>query len=124
VERRAQKHHRERLGEALREEIETIVEGELSDPRIGLVNVSEVDLAPDSRTARVLVVIAGDDQEAERTLQGLHAATGFIRSELAERLRLRRAPELVFEWDRSQQFQERIDELLKRTRKKSKPQQD
>jgi len=51
VERRGQKYHRERLGEALREEIETILEGELGDPRIGLVNVSEVHLAPDSRSA-------------------------------------------------------------------------
>ena len=55
MERRGQKYHRERLGEALREEIATILEGELSDPRIGLVNVSEVQLAPDARSARVFV---------------------------------------------------------------------
>ena len=53
-EKRGQQHHRERLSEALREEIETILEGELGDPRIGLVNVSEVQLAPDSRSARAV----------------------------------------------------------------------
>ena len=53
MERRGQKYHRERLGQALREELETIVEGELADPRIGLVNVSSVELAEDSRSARV-----------------------------------------------------------------------
>ena len=106
------------MGEALREEIETILEGELGDPRIGLVNVSEVQLAEDGRSARVFVVVQGDDYEAERTMQGLRAATGFIRRELMERLRLRRAPDLLFQLDRSQQYERRINELLQRTRKK------
>ena len=120
MERRGQKYHRERLGEALREEIETILEGELSDPRIGLVNVSEVILAPDSRSARVLVVAQGDDDEAEETMEGLHAACGYVRRELAERLHLRRPPELLFILDRSHLYQTRIDELLNRTKKRSR----
>ncbi len=119
MERRGQKYHRERLGEAFREEIETILEGELSDPRIGLVNVSEVHLAPDSRSARVMVVVAGDDAQAEETMEGLRAAGGYVRRELAERLHLRRAPELIFVLDRSQQYEARIDELLNRTKKRS-----
>lgn len=119
-EKRAQQHHRERLGEALREEIETILEGELGDPRIGLVNVSEVQLAADSRSARVFVAVEGDDTEAERTLEGLAAARGFIRHELAERLKLRRAPELFFQIDRSPQLQARIDELLNRVQKRKR----
>ena len=119
MERRGQKYHRERLGEALREEIETILEGELSDPRIGLVNVSEVHLAPDSRSARVLVVVAGDDAQAERTIEGLRAAGGYVRRELAERLHLRRPPELLFSLDRSQHYETRIDELLNRTKKRT-----
>jgi ribosome-binding factor A len=116
VERRGQKYHRERLAEALREEIETIVEGELGDPRIGLVSVSSVMLAEDSRSARVLVTIEGDEQEADRSLQGLIAAVGFIRRKVAERLHLRRPPELFFQLDRSQQYEARIDELLSRTK--------
>ena len=79
MERRAQKYHRERLSEALREEIETIVEGELGDPRIGLVNVSEVHLAPDSRSARVFVVVQGDDEEGVRyDRRVLQAASGLF----------------------------------------------
>ena len=121
MERRAQKYHRERLSEALREEIETILEGELSDPRIGLVNVSEVHLAADSKSAKVLVVVEGDDQQAAETIEGLKAATGYIRRELAERLHLRRAPELLFVLDRSQQYEARIEELLSRTKKRVVP---
>ena len=119
MERRGQKYHRERLGEALREEIETILEGELSDPRIGLVNVSEVILAPDSRSARVLVVAQGNDADAAETMEGLQAASGYVRRELVERLHLRRAPELLFILDRSHLYQTRIDELLNRTKKRS-----
>jgi ribosome-binding factor A len=121
LERRGQKYHRERLGEALREEIETILEGELGDPRIGLANVSEVILAPDSRSARVMVVVEGNEEEAEETMEGLQAAGGFIRRELVERLHLRRAPELIFIQDRSQQYETRINELLSRSKKRSRP---
>ena len=119
MERRGQRYHRERLGEALREEIETLVEGELGDPRIGLVSISEVQLAGDGRSAKVLVAVEGDDEEAERSLEGLEAACGFIRRQLTERLRLRRAPELIFQLDRSQRLEARVEELLQRTKKRN-----
>ena len=120
MEKRGAKYHRERLREALREEIETIVEGELGDPRIGLTSVSSVMLGSGSRSAQIFVVVQGDDEEAERTLEGLTAAVGFIRSELVERLHLRRPPELFFQLDRSQTYAARIDELLKRNQKRSR----
>jgi ribosome-binding factor A len=120
MERRGLKHHRERLSGAIREEIETILEGELSDPRIGLVSVSAVEMAADSRSARVRVEVSGDDDEIERTIEGLNAARNFVRHELAERLRLRRAPELFFQVDRSQQLENRVDELLSRAKKRKK----
>jgi len=119
VEKRGQKYHRERRGEALRMEIETLVEGELADPRIGLVSVSSVEMAADSRSARVLVTVSGDDEEAEQSLEGLIAATGYIRHELVERLHLRRAPELFFQLDRSQKIEARIEELLGRAKKRA-----
>jgi len=118
MESRGAKYHRGRLGEALREEILAILEGELGDPRIGLASVSSVALADDSRSARVFVTVEGDDAEAKRTLEGLTAAVGYIRREVAERLHLRRSPELYFQVDRSGQHVARIDQLLKRTRKK------
>ena len=120
MERRGVKHHRGRLGEALREEIETLVEGELADPRIGLVSVTGVHLAEDGRSAQVLVDVDGDDDEAERSLQGLDAAKAYIRHELTDRLRLRRAPELYFRLDRSAREQARVEELLDRAKKRGK----
>ena len=120
MEKRGAKYHRERLGQALREEIETIVEGELGDPRIGLVSVTNVVLAEDSRSARVFVSVDGDDQEAERSIEGLTAAVGYVRREVAENLHLRRPPELYFQLDQSHKHGARVEELLDRTKKRSK----
>lgn len=120
MEKRAVKYHRGRLGEALREEIETLVEGELADPRIGLVRVTAVHVADDGRSAQVLVDVDGDDREAERSLEGLLAAKEYIKHELVERLRRRRAPELHFRLDRSDREKARVEELLARARKRAK----
>jgi ribosome-binding factor A len=118
VEHRGQKYHRGRLSEAIREEIETILEGELRDPRIGLASVSAVLMAQDARSARIMVSVAGDEAEAERTLEGLSAAKNYVRHELAERLRLRRPPELYFQIDRADVLESRVDELLSRAKKR------
>ena len=98
MEKRGLKYHRGRVGEALREEIETLVEGELADPRIGLVSVTAVHIADDGRSAEVWVNVDGDDEDADESLEGLEAAKEYIRHELVERLHLRRAPELIFGW--------------------------
>ncbi|ABF43215.1 ribosome-binding factor A [Candidatus Koribacter versatilis Ellin345] len=120
MEQRALKHHRERLGEAIREEIGAILEGELGDPRIGLVTVSEVMIASNGKSAIVLVAVAGEEQEAVDTLEGLAAATGYIRHEVAARLGLRVAPELLFRLDQTERYGGRVEELLKRVNKRKK----
>ena len=118
-EQRGREHHRERLSEAIREEIGAILEGELADPRIGLATVSEVKLTPDGKNAHVFVsVVEQEGGEGGQTLKGLQSARGYIRHELAQRLGLRTAPELHFLLDRSEQYGERIDELLKRAGRK------
>ena len=118
-------HQRERLAEALREEIGVILEGELADPRIGLVTVTEVRVGAGRKYAHIFVSVTGDDKVAEDTMAGLQAALGYVKHELTERLKLRHCPELHFHLDRSEQNGGRIDELLRRAEKsqsKSKPQ--
>ena len=119
MENRGQKHHRERLQETLREELGALIEGELGDPRIGLVSVTEVHLGSD-KTARVFISAAGSDEEAEQSLEGLNAARGYIRHELTRRLGVRQAPDIVFVLDRSEQYGGRIEELLQRVEKRRK----
>ena len=120
MENRAQKYHRARRSEALREELTTLVEGELEDPRIGLVTVNEVQLAPDGRVARVYVAISGSDEELADSLEGLNASRGFIRHALTANLGLRHAPELLFVLDQSEQDGSRVEELLKRIEKRKR----
>jgi ribosome-binding factor A len=118
-EQRAKQHHLERVSEALKEEIGAIIEGELGDPRIGLCDVTEVLLAPDGKSAKVFVHVAGDEEEGRQSVKAIEAAKGYIRHELLERLGVRHVPELSFILDRSQELGARIDELLGRTRGKA-----
>jgi|SRR3954463_3209740 ribosome-binding factor A len=113
-------HHRERLVDAIREEITALIEGELTDPRIGLCHVTEIILNPGGKSARVLVQVDGTDEEAERTMEGLAAARAFVRSEIRSRLAKRQVPELTFHLDRSQQLEGRMAEVLKRIEKRRK----
>ncbi len=119
--RRAVTYHRGRLGEALREEIQALVEGELADPRIGLVTVTGVAVADDGRSAQVQVEVGGDADEADRCMEGLEAARTYVRIEVASRLHLKRAPELWFRLSRGSQQQARVEELLGRNKKREKP---
>lgn len=122
-ENRNAEHHRERLIDALREEIDAIIGGELTDPRIGLAHVTEVVLAPGGRSARILVEVDGTDEEATRTMEGLAAARVFIRTEVRDRLGKKHVPELTFHLDRSTRASERVQELLGRVEKRTKKKQ-
>ena len=109
-------HHRHlRVGEEIAHEINVMLAGELKDPRLeGYVSVSEVRVQPDMKHARVYVSVRSEDnKEQSNAVKALEHAAGYIRSELIERLQLRRLPELHFTLDLSQEHVERIERLLK-----------
>jgi ribosome-binding factor A len=112
------------VAETLRLEIGTMIDGELSDPRISNCYVSEVSLNPGGKSARVYVAVDSavkDIVQAEKdTIAGLEAAKGYIRYELKERMGVRHVPDLAFLADRSGRFQARIEELMDRSRKRNK----
>jgi len=128
AENRGRKHHQDRVAETLRLEIGTMIEGELSDPRIASCYVSEVALNPGGKSARVYVAVDStlkDIAQAEKdTIAGLEAAKGYIRYELKERMAVRNVPDLAFLADRSGRFQARIEQLMDRSRKRQKPAAD
>ncbi len=103
-----------RLTEQIRVEVEEMVIGELKDPRIGSVNVTQLLLSPDLRHARVLVTVEGNDQEQQETLEGLASAAGYVSHEVGRRLQLRRAPEIVFVPDRGAEAELKVEELLRK----------
>ncbi|MFI5093931.1 MAG: 30S ribosome-binding factor RbfA [Candidatus Acidiferrum sp.] len=114
-------HRHERVGEEIAHEINAMLAGELKDPRLeGMVVVSEVRVQQDMKHARVFINMQGSGKEQADAIKALEHAAGFIRRELIERLQLRRLPELHFTLDHSQEYTERIDQLLKEM-KKDKP---
>jgi len=119
-EQRGRQHHLERVGEALKEEIGAIIEGELGDPRIALCTVTEIALSPDGKSARVFLQVQGNERESRETLKAVNAAKGYIRHELLDRLGVRHVPELNFILDRSEEYGARIDEILGRIKKRRK----
>jgi ribosome-binding factor A len=119
-ENRARNHHRDRVASTFSIEIGTMLEGELTDPRIAPSYVTDVVLAPGGKSARVFVAVHGSEAEEEATLAALMAARGYIRSELRERMGVRHVPELTFAIDRSQKMTGRMEELLGRVRKRER----
>jgi ribosome-binding factor A len=100
-----------RVNEALREVISEGV-GELKDPRIGFVTVTEVRASPDLARATVYVSVLGSPRRRERTLAGLESSRGHLQSRVNRELRLKRTPQLTFEYDRSVERGVRLSKLL------------
>jgi ribosome-binding factor A len=88
---------------------------ELKDPRIGFVTVTGVETSPDLRYARVFVSVLGSERKRTQSLEGLEAAHGLLQSRLARELRMKRTPQLAFEYDptveRGVRMTQLIDEL-------------
>jgi len=111
-------HRRERIGEEIAHEINAMLAGELKDPRLEIsVVVNEVRLAQDGRHARVFIGARGTEAEQKGAIKALEHAANYIRHEILERLQLRRVPDLHFTLDNSQEYTERIDQLLKEVKK-------
>ena len=92
----------ERVNNLIRQEISELLQSQVKDPRLGsFVVITEVATSPDLKYAKIFITRMGSEQEKKETLSGLAAASGFFRRELARRLRLRRIPELNFQWDDS-----------------------
>jgi ribosome-binding factor A len=103
-----------RVNEAVREVISEGV-GDLKDPRVGFVTVTGVETSPDLRQATVFVSVLGSEGKREKTLAGLAAAHGVLQARVARELRLKRTPQLTFEYDptveRGVRMTQLIDEL-------------
>lgn len=101
-----------RVGEQIKKELSQMIQFELKDPRIGFTTVTGVDVTADLSQAKVYLSVMGNEEEKEATLKGIAAASGFIRSELGKRIRLRKTPELFFQLDTSIDYGSRIEQLL------------
>jgi ribosome-binding factor A len=100
-----------RVNESVRQVLSEEI-GRLKDPRIGFVTVTGVDTSPDLRQARVFVSVFGSERKREETLAGLEAAHAVLQSAVARELRLKRTPQLAFEYDPSVERGVRMTKLI------------
>lgn len=101
-----------RVGDQIREELSELLMREVKDPGIGLITITHVKVSADLQVARAYWTIMGDEKSRKETSKALDRATPFLRRQIAGRLRLKRVPELAFQYDESIERQERIEALL------------
>jgi ribosome-binding factor A len=107
-----------RVDEAIRQVIGDAVAGDLKDPRVGFVTVTDVRTSADLRHSRVYVSVLGadggasDENERQSSLEGLRSAHGYLQGRLAGELRLKRTPALEFIYDETTDRAMRVEELI------------
>jgi ribosome-binding factor A len=100
------------VGEQMKKELSDIISRKIKDPRVGFVTVTDVEVTGDLQQAKVFISVLGDDKQKEESLIGLTKAKGFIRSEIGRRIRLRKTPEILFEFDESIDYGNHIETLI------------
>lgn len=102
----------DRVADLIKIEISNLLLKQVRDPRVGLVTITGVKVTDDLRTARIFFVELGKDQCSEEVKAGLGKAAGFLRRELGRRIQLRSVPELIFNYDPSFAYGNRIERLI------------
>jgi ribosome-binding factor A len=108
-----------RVSELIHRELSMLLMLEARDPRLAGVTITGVEVTPDLLLARVHFTVLGDKDAQQEALVGFEHAGGFLRTELAGRVRLRFVPELDFQLDKSAEYGRRIDELLEQAKESS-----
>ncbi|ESU33002.1 ribosome-binding factor A [Bacillus sp. 17376] len=117
-------HRVNRVGEQMKKELGDIISRKIKDPRVGFVTVTDVQVTGDLQQAKVYISVLGDEQQREDTLKGLAKAKGFIRTEIGQRIRLRKTPELIFEFDETMAYGNRINSLIHELHREEQPGED
>lgn len=114
----------ERVADQIRSELALLLAREVHDPGVGFVTITRVQVTPDLQTARVFYTSLGDDKARKNTARALERAAPFLRRQVAQRLRLKRAAELTFIYDESIAGQDRIEQLLNELHATTAPHDD
>ena len=106
-----------KLGDLIQRELSELLQRELRDPRVGMITITGVDVSPDFSHAKVFFTLL-EKQNLQEAMQGLRRASGFLRSQLAKRIKLYTTPELRFEYDESVERGDRLSRLIDSTKEK------
>jgi len=111
----------EKVAEAIKKEASLIIHDELKDPRLGFITITGVELTQDLRYAKIFFSVLGQDEDYKRSKEALDSALGFIRKLIAQRVKLRFAPEIAFKEDRSGEYSIRIQGILNQIKELNEP---
>ncbi|HEY9605788.1 MAG TPA: 30S ribosome-binding factor RbfA [Allocoleopsis sp.] len=103
-----------RVASLIQQEVSSMLLNDIKDDRVGagMVSVTDVDVSGDLQHAKIYVSIYGTEEAKQETMAGLKSATGYVRRELGQRIRLRRTPEVIFIEDRALERGDRMLALL------------
>lgn len=101
-----------RIADQVQRELSDIIRLELKDPRVGMITITDVDVSPDNKNARVFFTVLGDKSRIEDATSGLRHAAGFLRSCLAQRMEVRSVPQLQFRHDASVERGMHLSQLI------------
>ena len=101
-----------RIADQVQRELSEIIRLELKDPRVGMITITDVDVSPDNKNARIFFTVLGGEERVEDATEGLRRAAGFLRSCLARRFEMRSVPQLEFRYDASVERGMRISQLI------------
>lgn len=103
----------QKVGESIHQEISALLVRGLKDPRIGFVTITSVDVTPDLHLARVFFTVLGDEKARKESEAGLKHSVPYLRRELGKALRMRYTPDLLFQYDTSIEYGNRIESLIR-----------
>jgi len=101
----------QRLGDLIQRDLSELIRLELRDPRVGMITITSVDVSPDMSHAKVFFTVL-EKEKLQQTLEGLSRSAGFLRSQLAKRIKMYTTPELRFEYDESVERGDRLSRLI------------
>ena len=102
----------EKVGEQIRIELSQLIARDVHDPGVGFITLTKVTVTPDLQIARVYYTTLGDEKAQKETDKALHRAAPFLRRQIAQRVRLRRVPEIEFFYDKSVAQHDRVERIL------------
>ncbi len=107
---------KDRVGDQIRKEVSQIIQGELKDPGIGFVTITDVELSDDLRNAKIFFSVLGDEQKKLDSSQALERAVSFVQHEIGRKMKLKYIPKIRFVYDHSLEEGARIEKALQKLR--------
>lgn len=113
-----------RVADVIQKEISQMLLESVKDPRIGFVTITRVEVSDDCRMAKIYFSVTGTVTDRESSIKGLESAKGFVRRELAKRIRMKYIPEIMFKFDPSIEYSIHISKVIQQTKKVQKDNED